>query len=949
MGGPSIETLFDLSLSSFDRFLPLDELEPSTDGLSEYLLIGSPGRNELSTMEAPEPFATVAQFPASDSSRPGPVCEEGNGALQPVQSGKFSSSSPAAFSDRFSNFRTRPVHHQNTPQHSFNSPSGLRLYYQNVRGLKSKIAECFVATSELGYEIYAFTETWLNSSVPSSQLFCSDYNVFRCDRSNANSRRSRGGGVLIAVSTKLSSSIENLNIDSIENLWVKISYDNSSFLIGTAYVPPEKSHDGSVIDLHVDALSAARLRHSACNVILLGDFNQSQLIWIPGQNNSKVLDPASVINTASASLLDGMTLNGVSQRNGIRNSQNRTLDLVFSDDSILISPIIEVSDVVVPIEGYHPPLEFEISFPCPIDFVENFDASARDFNRADFDTMNRILSGVDWSNILSCTDVDVAVDTLRAILDDAFENTVPLVRPPLRPPWTNANLKRLKKIRSKLLRKFSNSRLRQKQSELRRNPKKFWKFVNSKRKESGLPATLQLNNRIAKSPAEKCYLFATHFASVVSDKSPSASQSNAAVTRLPVDVLDLDVFAVSEEMVSEAIINLKNSTSAGQDGIPAGVTSLAACSKVFEKIVNNVMFSACRNWISENQHGFFPKRSVTSNLMVFTSFCISNMDDGKQIDAIYTDISAAFDSVNHDILLKKLHRLGFSERMCAWIRSYLTDRRLAVKIGSDLIPKSGVPQGSNLGPLLFTLFCNDINLLLTGCGVLLYADDLKIFLVINSQSDCLELQRFLDTVVNWCAINLLVLSVAKCCIITFGRRKNPFVYDYNVMGEQLHRVEEIKDLGVLLDSQMTFKRHYSKVLEKANRMLGFIIRLSKEFTDPVCLRALYCCLVRSILESANLVWWPFEAAWTARFEAIQRRFVRYALRELPWENPLNLPPYAQRCALLGLHTLSDRRSIGQSLPFRINESVFDRLLSVGPEQQNRPDPSNSSWCWNHRP
>ncbi|XP_055604927.1 uncharacterized protein LOC129753156 [Uranotaenia lowii] len=660
-------------------------------------------------------------------------------------------------------------------------------------------------------------------------------------------------------------------------------------------------------------------------------------------NNSMVLDSASVINTASASLLDGMTLNGVSQRNGIRNSQNRTLDLVFSDDSILISPIIEVSNVVVPIDGYHPPLEFEISFPCPIDFVENFDASARDFNRADFDTMNRILSGVDWSDLQSCTDVNVAVDTLRTILDDAFENTVPLVRPPLRPPWTNAHLKRLKKIRSKLLRKFSNSRcpfvksklnaatkkyriynricyrryVDRTQSELRRNPKKFWKFVNSKRKESGLPATLQLNNRIAKSPAEKCYLFATHFASVFSDKSPSASQSNAAVTRLPVDVLDLDVFAVSEEMVSEAIINLKNSTSAGQDGIPAGVTSLAACSKVFEKIVNNVMFSACRNWISENQHGFVPKRSVTSNLMVFTSFCISNMDDGKQIDAIYTDISAAFDSVNHDILLKKLHRLGFSERMCAWIRSYLTDRRLAVKIGSaessDFIPKSGVPQGSNLGPLLFTLFCNDINLLLTGCGVLLYADDLKIFLVINSQSDCLELQRFLDTVVNWCANNLLVLSVAKCCIITFGRRKNPFVYDYNVMGEQLHRVEEIKDLGVLLDSRMTFKRHYSKVLEKANRMLGFIIRLSKEFTDPVCLRALYCCLVRSILESANLVWWPFEAAWTARFEAIQRRFVRYAFRELPWENPLNLPPYAQRCALLGLHTLSDRRSIGQSL------------------------------------
>ncbi|XP_055590358.1 uncharacterized protein LOC129742482 [Uranotaenia lowii] len=345
--------------------------------------------------------------------------------------------------------------------------------------------------------------------------------------------------------------------------------------------------------------------------------------------------------------------------------------------------------------------------------------------------MNRVLSEVDWSDIQSCTDVDVAVSTFGAILDGVFDESVPLVRPPLRPPWSDSHLKRLKQTRSKLLRKFSNSRcpfvkiklnaatnryriynrlcyrryVDRTQSELRRNPKKFWQFVDSKRKESGLPAILQLNNRIAMSPSEKCHLLAAHFASVFSDASPTAEQLNSALSRLPIDVLDLDVFTVSEEMVLEAIINLKNSTSAGQDGIPAcvlkkcrtllvepltrifnqsleqqkfptiwkksfmspvhnegdkqdvvnyrGVTSLAACSKVFERIVDDVMFSACRNWISENQHGFFPKRSVTSNLMLFTSLCISNMDGGKQIDAIYTDISAAFDSVNHDILLKK--------------------------------------------------------------------------------------------------------------------------------------------------------------------------------------------------------------------------------------------------------------------------------------------------------
>ncbi|XP_055585477.1 uncharacterized protein LOC129738320 [Uranotaenia lowii] len=493
--------------------------------------------------------------------------------------------------------RTRPNDHRNTSRQiidASNSCNGLRLYYQNVRGLKFKITECFVASSELGFEIYSFTETWLDSSVPTSQLFGSDYNVFRCDRSSANSRRSRGGEVLIAVSSKPSSSIVAFNTNSIESLWVRVSNDHGSFLIGTAYVPPEKSYDCTIIDLHFEALSDARLQHPACNVILLGDFNQPQLFWIPGQSNNMVLESSSMINSASATLLDGTTLNGVSQRNWIRNSQNRTLDLVFSDDSISISPIIEASDFVVPIDVYHPPLEIEIFFPNPITFVKDFDVSARYFNRADFDTMNRVLSEADWSEIQSCTDVDVAVCIFKAILDDAFDKSVPLVRPPLRPHWTNAHLKRLKQTRSKLLRKFSNSRcpcvkiklnaatkcyriynrlwyrryVHRTQTELRRNPKKFWKFVKSKRKKS----VLQLNDRIAMSADEKCDLFAMHFASAFSVESPTASQLNATVTRLPIDVLDLDVFAVSEEMVLEAIINLKNSTTSGQDDIPAMLT-----------------------------------------------------------------------------------------------------------------------------------------------------------------------------------------------------------------------------------------------------------------------------------------------------------------------------------------------------------------------------------------
>lgn len=342
-----------------------------------------------------------------------------------------------------------------------------------------------------------------------------------------------------------------------------------------------------------------------------------------------------------------------------------------------------------------------------------------------------------------------------------------------------------------------------------------------------------------------------------------------------------------------------------------GITSLSAGAKCLETIVNKVMFSSFCCYISEAQHGFFPRRSVESNLVDFTSTCIRSMDNGAQIDAVYTDIKAAFDTVNHEILLAKLLRLGVSTRMCNWLQSYLRNRSLCVKVGSTVShpfhPASGVPQGSNLGPLLFSLFFNDVTIVLANGGLLIYADDLKIFLVVRTEADCRDLQELLNQFARWCTMNFLAVSVSKCCVISYRRCKSPILYDYNINGQELERVDKVKDLGVLLDYRLTFKLHYATIIDKANRQLGFILKITKEFNDPMCLRSLYCSLVRSILEFASIVWSPYEAVWITRIEAVQRKFVRHALRDLPWRDPLNLPPYDHRCRLLGLEPLHVRR------------------------------------------
>lgn len=195
----------------------------------------------------------------------------------------------------------------------------------------------------------------------------------------------------------------------------------------------------------------------------------------------------------------------------------------------------------------------------------------------------------------------------------------------------------------------------------------------------------------------------------------------------------------------------------------------------------------------------------------------------------------------------------------------------------------------------------------------------------------MRLQSLLDIFVNWCRRNKLTVSVPKCMVMSYFRITRPIMYDYVIDGDVLQRTDSFSDLGVLLDQKLTFNLHRSTVIAKANRQLGFISKISRDFTDPYCLKALYCSLVRPILESAALVWMPHQLTWSLRMESVQRKFIRLALRNLPWREPLNLPPYADRCRLLDMDTLDRRRKIQQAafIAKLMNGEVdCSRLLSV---------------------
>ena len=173
-----------------------------------------------------------------------------------------------------------------------------------------------------------------------------------------------------------------------------------------------------------------------------------------------------------------------------------------------------------------------------------------------------------------------------------------------------------------------------------------------------------------------------------------------------------------------------------------------------------------------------------------------NLDKSKPTIAVFIDLSKAFDTVNHELLLKKLERYGIRGCVLDLMKSYLTNRKQKVRIKENHsninIVDTGVPQGTILGPLLFILYVNDLLLDMQNNTILSYADDTVIF----SEEDTWALAQekinaYLHKVANWLALNKLSLNTKKSVFITFGNYKNsvPTELRIKIHDQKIERVE----------------------------------------------------------------------------------------------------------------------------------------------------------------
>ena len=301
--------------------------------------------------------------------------------------------------------------------------------------------------------------------------------------------------------------------------------------------------------------------------------------------------------------------------------------------------------------------------------------------------------------------------------------------------------------------------------------------------------------------------------------------------------------------------------------------------KLFEKIVLSKINPLLNKFITVHQHGFHKSRSTVTNLLLYETHISRALSMNKQVDSIYTDFSKAFDKVSHKLLVNKLSHFGFAGSFLSWLNTYLSDRTLMVRANCatshSINVTSGVPQGSHLGPILFNIFINDIPLIFHDVEILMFADDLKLFKVINNIYDCITIQNNLDILSDWCIKNRLHLNVDKCLIMIFYRIKNPLLYSYSLSNSNLCSVAEISDLGITFDTKLSFSRHVSNITGKALKMLGFILRVASDFKNTSTIRILYTSLVRSCLEYGSTIWNPCYKVHIASLERVQHKFLRY--------------------------------------------------------------------------
>ena len=472
--------------------------------------------------------------------------------------------------------------------------------------------------------------------------------------------------------------------------------------------------------------------------------------------------------------------------------------------------------------------------------------------------------------------------------------------------------------------------------DVKANPRDFYRYINSQKKDTqGIPPLKRKNGKgVAQSDLEKAEEFNGQLTDVFS------KNEHTQVPLLDRSAPFMNDIAVSKDGVIKLLKGLNPSKALGPDELhPRVLKELAtelgpvlahlfqqsidtgeipkewslanicplfkksdrslACNyrpvsltcvpcKLLEHIVcSNIMAHLDEyKLLSDRQHAFRKGHSCETQLTTVINDWAKILDNRGQVDTFILDFEKAFDTPPHELLKSKLFGYGIGGKTLKWIDSFLCFRQQRVVVNgvkSDWAPVlSGVPQGTVLGPLLFSLYINDISSDIES-EIRLFADDCVCYREIKDEKDTMKLQRDIDRLGSWARKWGMRFQPVKCNMMQLTRKRIKKIHaSYTLEGTNLENVESIKYLGVTITSDLRWNTHVSNVCTKANRTLGFLRRNLHSCPQEVK-EAAYKGLVRPVLDYGSSVWDPPGVVLQEELESVQKRAARFVTGNYDYE------------------------------------------------------------------
>ncbi len=311
------------------------------------------------------------------------------------------------------------------------------------------------------------------------------------------------------------------------------------------------------------------------------------------------------------------------------------------------------------------------------------------------------------------------------------------------------------------------------------------------------------------------------------------------------------------------------------------ISILPTISKIFEKIVfkRTLFFLNQYNIIYNKQYGFRPKHSTIDAVIDLTQNIYDTFEKKEHGIGIFLDLSKAFDTINHDILLKKLEWYGVRGKALEWYTSYLCNRKLYTKYNnneSDFYDiKYGVPQGSILGPLLFILYINDLPNAVKHSSPILFADDTSLYLSHKSLKEVtLRANADLNQLQEWFQVNRMSLNISKTQYIHFTLNTKKTKYtNIEIAGMSIEENEVYKFLGIHIDALLNWNHHVSHIKSKINSATYALNRI-KNYIPFNYMKTLYFTLVQSHMEYGLILYGNSNQSNMQKLQTAQNKAIR---------------------------------------------------------------------------